>query len=323
MDSIFAEIARVFKISFNHFVVNIQQFSFDNLFLFTAFCLALAFILEAILPRKLDYALMGRKGFWLDAFYVLLYDFIIIFLGIFAVFHLCEQLFFKVIGMLGISKEQILIYNADSLNPVLHFILIFIIIDFMEWLAHYCMHRFDTLWAIHKIHHANEQIGVTSSRRFHLFEYLVFKPFAFIPTIFIGGIPAYFAPTYSFIIIFFAFFTHANAKLPIGYFNYVLNTSNTHIWHHAKNFPNKYGVNFASVLNIWDVIFGLYYLPKNKTPILGVHDVGAVPNTIIGQFLYPFKYWFSNRKISNRYDLFEDHDINKSNKSNKSKKKKK
>lgn len=320
--SIFEVFTHAFTYSFKFFSGLLTEFSLSNPFLFTLLCLSIAFGLEAIFPRKIDYSLTKRKGFWVDLFYVVFYDFIIIFLGIYAIIHTMDFAFFKFLGVFGLSKDGLHFIDLTQLNPILHFIIIFLIIDFMEWLAHFLMHRFDFLWAIHKIHHANEEIGVASSRRFHLFEYLVFKPFAFLPTMFLGGIPKSFAIVYSSIIVFFAFWTHANSKVPFGIFNKLINNPNTHLWHHAMNFPNKYGVNFASVLNIWDVLFGVYYNPKDKIPHLGTHDMKEVPNNVIGHFTYPFKYWFTKKSVTNRYDLAPS--VAKSKPSNvKSKKKRK
>ena len=146
----------------------IQVLSLGNPFLFTIACLLLAFGLESIFPRHIDYNRIKRKGFWLDLFYVLFYDCIIIFIGLFAVTNLLDHYFFQFLGIWGVTKANIAILNINEMPVIVQALAIFILVDFMEWLAHFLMHRFDFLWAFHKIHHAQEEIGVASSRYFHI-----------------------------------------------------------------------------------------------------------------------------------------------------------
>lgn len=74
--------------------------------------------------------------------------------------------------------------------------------------------------------------------------------------------------------------------------------------HHAKNLPKeyRYGVNFASALNIWDVLFKVYYLPDGKKPKLGVFDNDEVPDSFLGQLIYPLKYLWNKKRATNRFD---------------------
>jgi len=148
------------KLYWNHYWEQIQVLSMSNPFLFTVVCLLLAFVLELILPRQINYSQIKRKGFWLDMFYVLFYDFIIIFIGLFALTNLLDKYFFQFLETWGITKSSIIIYNIGETSIWIQVLVMFLVVDFMEWLAHFLMHRFDFLWAFHKIHHAQEQIGV-------------------------------------------------------------------------------------------------------------------------------------------------------------------
>ncbi len=291
---------------FDYFLGAIQKFSTENPFLLVTVCLLLAFILEISLPKRIEYDRVKRKGFVIDLFYFFIYDFVIFFLGLYAVTYVLNNLFYSIIGGLGLDKASLQIFDIHGLHIVFQIIILFVIVDFFEWFAHFLMHRFDFLWAFHKIHHAQEEIGVSSSRHFHILEFFVFKPIVFLPVSLIGYTTSEYAIYTSFFIVFVAFFTHANAKIPLGKLNLLINSPNTHIWHHAQNVPEKfrYGVNFASVLNIWDVLLGYYYLPDDsKNPQLGIWDMEEVPKTIWGQFFYPFKYLFTKKWTSNRFDV--------------------
>ena len=52
------------------------------------------------------------------------------------------------------------------------------------------------------------------------------------------------------------------------------------------------------ILNVWDLLFGFYYVPKDKQPILGVPDQKEIPTTFLKQMLYPFKLIYSGKHKS-------------------------
>lgn len=88
----------------------------------------------------------------------------------------------------------------------------------------------------------------------------------------------------------FTFLSHANIKLNWGVLAYIFITPDTHYWHHAKNTPNEDNVNYASILCVWDQIFGYFYFPKEEKvePELGL-DNDDTPDGFIGQQIHPFK----------------------------------
>jgi len=182
------------------------------------------------------------------------------------------------------------LFNIAEWHFTFQILVLFIIQDLFEYFAHYLLHRIDFLWKFHKIHHAQEQLGAASTRHFHFMEYFVFKPILYIPFSIIGFQADQYVMFVLVIGTFSSFFTHSNIGINFGFFNYIINNPTTHFWHHAKNYPEKfrYGVNYASVLNIWDVLFKSYYNPKNEKIILGVNDK-KVPKGFVGQMIYPFK----------------------------------
>lgn len=63
-----------------------------------------------------------------------------------------------------------------------------------------------------------------------------------------------------------------------------------HIWHHAKELPNKYGVNFGISLSLWDYIFKTDYIPfEGKDIELGFEKDETFPKSFILQEIYPWK----------------------------------
>ncbi|MDO8999318.1 MAG: sterol desaturase family protein [Bacteroidota bacterium] len=252
------------------------------------------FFLEVVLPRQRKHGVMTRKNFWLDIFYILFNDILLNVLGFFALCAVTEFVFLKFMLLFDIHTLKII--DITHINPIFQILILFVLQDFCEYVAHIILHRSNFLWEFHKIHHAQEELGAASTRHFHWVEMIIFKPLIYIPFALIG----YSAVDYFLFQItvqnVWGFFTHCNIKVKWGWLNYIFNTPETHAWHHAKNIDKKYGVNFASILNIWDLLFGYYYLPKDKQPVLGVAGGKEVPETFLGQFFYPFKKVFSKKK---------------------------
>lgn len=274
-------------------VYQLKHPAFTNVYYCVLLAYLFCFTLEVILPKQREHGLLSRKGFWLDTFYVFFNDILVYIIGLFGLCAVTELIFLKVVGLFGFHSLKVV--DITGWNPLVQVAIMFVIQDFCEFWAHYFLHRSDFLWAFHKIHHAQETLGAGSTRRFHFVEMFVFKPIIYIPFAMIG----YSATDYFLFQItvqnVWGFFTHTNIKVKWGFLNYIINTPETHAWHHAKNIPRHYGVNYASILNIWDLMFGFYYAPKDKKPILGVPDQKEVPATFLKQMVYPFRLIMSKK----------------------------
>jgi len=288
-DKIIDTFSQMFVAYWEYLIPYIQTPTWTNYFYWVIFWFFVCFILELVLPKKIEYPTVKRKGFFLDLFYVFFNDFLFAALGFFALTVVVEMLYKNTLTQFGFNADAKL-FNIAEWHFTFQILVLFIIQDFLEYFAHYLLHRIDFLWKFHKIHHAQEQLGAASTRHFHFMEYFVFKPVLYIPFSIIGYQADQYVMFGLVIGVFSSFFTHSNIGINFGFFNYIINNPTTHFWHHAKNFPEKFrhGVNYASVLNIWDVIFKSYYNPKNEKIILGVNDK-KVPKGFAGQMIYPFK----------------------------------
>ena len=84
---------------------------------------------------------------------------------------------------------------------------------------------------------------------------------------------------------------HSNLGISYGPLKYIINNPKMHIWHHSKELPEPYGVNFGLSLSIWDYIFGTAYLPVNGKDIqIGFRGVENYPNSFTAQMLEPFRH---------------------------------
>ena len=60
-----------------------------------------------------------------------------------------------------------------------------------------------------------------------------------------------------------------------------------HRWHHSKD-PAAIDKNFSGLFAFWDVMFGTFYLPKDRVPQdFGIQD--DMPAGFIAQLTRPFR----------------------------------
>lgn len=275
------------------FLYSMSHFSVMNPFWIIILICLITFTLELVLPKKQPYSPVGRKNFLLDLFYVLFIDVIFYSIGFYALTSAVSWGFESLVKSAGGSIPLVDI----TLPKWLEFIVFFILVDFAQFFGHWLLHRVEFLWKFHKIHHAQETLGFASTRHFHWGELFVFKPLLYIPFSLLGLEWESYVAYYLWFGLFLTFFSHCNVDIDFGFLNRIFITPQTHYWHHAKNIPSRYGVNYASSLSIWDQLFGSYYLPKDKKlkPVLGIPD-NDVPESFMGQFLHPFQVLFGRKQ---------------------------
>lgn len=136
----------------------------------------------------------------------------------------------------------------------------FLVLDFFGgWLVHITEHKIPLLWRFHVVHHADNNIDVTSGLRHHPVE-SVLRGLFFFMGIFVSGAPMYAVMIFQTLLIFATAFTHANIKLP-GWLDaalsYVLVSPNMHKVHHHWKQPYT-DSNYGAVLSVWDRLLGTF-----------------------------------------------------------------
>lgn len=147
--------------------------------------------------------------------------------------------------------------NAGVLATIL---LTILIVDFFGgWLVHIVEHKFKLLWRFHVIHHADNNVDVTTGLRHHPVESVVRGAFFFMG-ILLSGAPMYAVMIYQTLLVFFTAFEHANISLPKWMDNamsYVFISPNMHKVHHHWKQPYT-DSNYGAIISIWDRLFGTY-----------------------------------------------------------------
>lgn len=136
----------------------------------------------------------------------------------------------------------------------------FLALDFFGgWAVHITEHKLAPLWRFHVVHHADNNVDVTTGLRHHPVE-SVLRGLFFFAGILLSGAPMWAVMAFQTALILFTAFTHANISLPKKLdhlLSYVFVSPNMHKVHHHWVQPYT-DSNYGAVLSIWDRLFGTY-----------------------------------------------------------------
>ncbi|HSN60849.1 MAG TPA: sterol desaturase family protein [Ferruginibacter sp.] len=152
-----------------------------------------------------------------------------------------------------------LVYWLNAGIGITIFISILALDFFGGWLVHITEHKVPFLWRFHVIHHADNNVDVTTGLRHHPGESVLRGMFFFLG-IFVSGAPMYAVMIFQTIIIISTAFTHANISLPKWLdtaVSYVLVSPNMHKVHHHWKQPYT-DSNYGAILSIWDRLLGTF-----------------------------------------------------------------
>lgn len=273
---------------FYYLIDEITNPSLTNYFYWLLALSILVFLIEIILPWRTKQPII-RKGFWLDAFYILFNFFLFSLVGYNAISNVGVEVFNDFLGIFGI--ENIVAFHVNTLPVWSQLLIMFIIADFIQWNVHRMLHRVPWMWKFHKVHHSVKEMGFAAQFRFHFMETIIYKSIQYIPLAMIGfGIEQFFV--IHMLAVFIGHLNHANVNWNYGKLGYIFNNPNMHIWHHAKELPpnHKYGMNYGLSLSIWDYLFGTAYIPESGRNIeIGFNGDENFPKDFKNQLTYPFK----------------------------------
>jgi len=155
----------------------------------------------------------------------------------------------------------------------------FLIRSLASWVVHFAMHNIPLLWRIHRVHHTDTHLDVSTTVRFHPFEFLVSAPVV-IAIVMLCGLPPAAVMLFELFDAGVAVFSHANIRLP-GWLERIVGslivTPNMHRIHHST-FERETNSNYGATLVIWDRLFKAYKRKTNEAlaiQALGLEEVGA------------------------------------------------
>jgi sterol desaturase/sphingolipid hydroxylase (fatty acid hydroxylase superfamily) len=166
--------------------------------------------------------------------------------------------------------------SSGWVATTLQFAVVFLAMDFANFMYHYLFHKVPFLWRIHRVHHSAEVLTPLTRWRFHPVEVVLelsFKgPFAGIitgavlylfgtkvstsATVIVAAMSVAFEGTF--------FFRHSHIWVSYGRLaSRLLCSPCMHQIHHSID-PKHWDKNFGLMLSIWDYLFGSRHIPEGR-----------------------------------------------------------
>jgi sterol desaturase/sphingolipid hydroxylase (fatty acid hydroxylase superfamily) len=210
-------------------------------------------------------------------------------------------LFLPIYALLGrsLAVDDILRgYGPLAQLPVWEQGIIAIIVgDFVGYWVHRLNHS-RRLWDYHAVHHSAEIMDWLTAVRLHPVNDMIAKVGQASPVLLLGLSPLS-VEVYVPVLSAYVALIHANVSWTYGPFRHCLASPAFHRWHHTRE-KEGHGKNFASLLPIFDVLFGTFYMPKGKQPRNFGLEGASIPDSFRAQMLYPFRHWKMVQKWMNR-----------------------
>jgi sterol desaturase/sphingolipid hydroxylase (fatty acid hydroxylase superfamily) len=198
---------------------------------------------------------------------------------------------FLAYGIIDITRLEFGLFYIIGIPLWMQLVISLLLLDFFgQYLVHVCLHRYKWMWKLHLVHHSDTTVDASTGTRHHPGDILVRELLIF-SVIVCVGIPAAFYVLYRIITPFFAYFTHANIRLPIDLdraLSWIIVTPHMHKFHHHFERPWT-NSNYGNILSCWDRMFGTFVYDNPDDIYYGLDTVdGQYDLNLAFQFSLPF-----------------------------------
>ena len=205
-------------------------------------------VCEGLLPRRAR--ALERAGRWIGN------------LGLLAIGSIVARVILP-IAPVGIAvwaqHQHIGLLNIINLPLPIAGILAFLLLDLLIYAQHRLFHGIPVLWRLHRMHHTDMDLDVTSGLRFHPLE-LILSLILKIVAVAALGAPPVAVVIFEIVLNATSMFNHSNLALPVkmdAALRLVVVTPDMHRVHHSIR-PLETNSNFGFNIPWWDRLFGTY-----------------------------------------------------------------
>ncbi|MGJ8545784.1 MAG: sterol desaturase family protein [Sulfitobacter sp.] len=183
--------------------------------------------------------------------------------------------------------------NALNWPAWIEITLALLALDLAIWAQHLVTHKIPLLWRLHRVHHADLDLDVTTAIRFHPVE-IALSMLLKIALIYLLGPSALAVILFEILLNGTAMFNHANIHLPLPLdraLRLVLVTPDMHRVHHSVQ-RAEHDSNYGFSLSLWDRLFGTYIAqPKqgHDAMQIGLQWQDDGPTRLGWSLLLPFR----------------------------------
>jgi sterol desaturase/sphingolipid hydroxylase (fatty acid hydroxylase superfamily) len=167
-------------------------------------------------------------------------------------------------------------------------------LDFAAYASHRVFHAVAPLWCVHRVHHSETSLDLTTGLRFHPYEALLVQGF-FLVVIALLGLPPAAVALAGLAVIVQDFFTHANLRFPASadhWLRLLFVTPAMHRVHHSEDVSEQ-NTNFGTIFSLWDRLFGTYNVGLTPGEYPARSGVAEIANgsdlNAAGLLLLPFR----------------------------------
>lgn len=174
------------------------------------------------------------------------------------------RLFFPVltIGFAMLIEQRKMGFLHQAHFPyVVNVLLGILAMDFSMFWLHRLMHKYHFLWRVHRVHHMDKQLDVSTGLRFHPIESLLIMGIKMV-AIALFGVTALAVFIFEILLNFALFFAHMNVMLKPStekWLRKVIVTPGMHRIHHSDYSPET-NSNYGFCFSFWDKLLDSYTL---------------------------------------------------------------
>lgn len=171
-------------------------------------------------------------------------------------------------GLVGLLRGPLAgLHGAFGALPLGVELLIAVVLsDLCMYGAHRLSHAVPALWRLHRWHHSSAELDWVSAHRQHPLEVAWHMLAANLPVALLG-LPVESVLGWVLLQRLHTAFVHANVNIGAGPWERVIGGPRFHRWHHSADRAN---LNYASLLPLWDVLFGSFDLPAGAPERTGL-----------------------------------------------------
>jgi sterol desaturase/sphingolipid hydroxylase (fatty acid hydroxylase superfamily) len=174
------------------------------------------------------------------------------------------------------GKHGLGLLNQFAWPDWIKLVIALLVLDVAIWAQHLVSHKLPIFWRLHKVHHADRDIDVTTAVRFHPIE-IAFSMLWKIAVVVVLGAPPLAVFLFEIILNACAMFNHANIALPPALdraLRLIIVTPDMHRVHHSVR-DDEHDRNYGFNLSVWDRLFRTY-LAEPKAGQQGM-TIGLTP----------------------------------------------
>ena len=165
-----------------------------------------------------------------------------------------------------------------------------LLIDLSDYVAHRVAHRVAWLWRLHRVHHFDPQMDITTALRSHPLEQLV-RPLFGLAAILLFGIAPLAVMLQPLLALPVLLFEHSNVRLPARVdraLSLFIQTPATHLVHHSRR-QSETDSNYGTCFTWWDRLFGTFRSPSPQ-PTIGLDGFdGPQYRSVTGMLRSPWQ----------------------------------